>query len=67
MAQITIDQLIKQNYIIAFAEIVKINDEEEQENIQEEISYEKKEEILNLKRYLVDYFLKGLKLADSIG
>ncbi|EAR90704.2 hypothetical protein TTHERM_00705200 (macronuclear) [Tetrahymena thermophila SB210] len=66
MAQITIDELIKDNFVIAFADPERIEAEEENENVQEELSAEKKKEVLEKKENLVAYFLKGLELADSI-
>lgn len=66
MAQITIDQLIKDNFAIAFSDPVRIEADEETDNPLEELSIQKKEEVLQLKRNLVEYFLRGLELADSI-
>ncbi|KAL4435549.1 hypothetical protein ABPG74_020325 [Tetrahymena malaccensis] len=66
MAQITIDELIKDNFVIAFADPERIELEEENENVQEELTAEQKKEVLEKKENLVAYFLKGLELADSI-
>ncbi|CAD8135763.1 unnamed protein product [Paramecium octaurelia] len=62
MAQMIIDNLIKDNFEIPFADPIRV---EENENV-EELSQEKKDQVLSLKRKMCSNFVKGLKLADSI-
>ncbi len=67
MAKITIDGLINENFEIAFEEPLRLAGSEEENEAPEELPKEKKEEIKDRKLKIVNYFLKGLKLAATIG
>lgn len=67
LSQCSTDLLLKDGFEIAFIEAVQANEEEEEVEIQRtELSLEKKTEILGLKRAIIDYYKKALKLAESI-
>jgi hypothetical protein len=55
-----IDNLIKDNFEIAFAEPIRVDE------ATEELLQEKQDYVVQQKRKMCSYFLKGLKLADSI-
>jgi len=57
-----IDNLIKDNFEIPFAEPIRVEDTDNPEDF----SQEKKDSVLSLKRKMCSNFVKGLKLADSI-
>ena len=54
MAQIFIDQLIKDNFEIPFLEPVRVSEEEDSEAQKEEITEEKRAAVLAHKRQIMD-------------
>ena len=67
LSQCSTDLLLKEGFEIAFIEAVQANEEDEEvEQEKREISVEKKAEILALKRAIIDYYRRALKLAESI-
>lgn len=57
-----IDNLIKDNFEIAFADPVRVEESEDPE----ELGQDKRDQVMSLKRKMCSNFVKGLKLADSI-
>ena len=61
-----IELLLKDNFEIAFADAVRINVDEGEGDILEPITPEKSEQTLNYKKAIVNHFIDGLKIAESI-
>ena len=61
-----IDLLLKNNYEIAFKDPIKLQSEEQGDELQEEPSEEEMNKILYQKEIVVENFIDGLKKAESI-
>lgn len=57
-----IDNLIKDNFEIPFADPIRVEDQE----TQEELSQDKRDQVISLKKKMCAFFVKGLKLAEYI-
>lgn len=65
MAQIYVDILTKDNFEIAFQQAVRIQTEDK--DVEKEIlTNEKLQQVKQMKKDIVKYFIAGLQLAESI-